>query len=101
MFKDDNNEIYVPVTDSDGQPIPASDFIDAIYGIYDPYTGDKLFEGRLGQEIQIDGDQFKVTTARLDHKGATFHEMRVKDVTGKISTIVQQTITINDTRGSL
>lgn len=98
MFKNDNNVIEVPVTNHLGEVIPATDFVNAKYQVFNSLSGDVLFTATLGDGIEATADHFLITTKAIDFEGQTLHEMRVVDIDGNESTILQTNLKMKDTR---
>jgi len=99
-YQADDNEIYVPVTDErSGQPISATDFLEAVYQI-STTRGVVLFTATLLDNISVVNGEFKIRYPRdmSQAVGDQRHEMRVKDVQGNESTILQTTIKNVSTR---
>lgn len=90
MFNNDNNIIEVPLYDEEENQITAlEDFTQAKYAIYPASSNVPLFEATLGNGIEVEDGMFIITTPKLDFQGMTYQEMKVKDVVGNVSTILQ------------
>jgi hypothetical protein len=99
-YQADDNEIYVTVTDKKtGLKIDANDFNVAVYEIT-TLAGTMIFRAELTDNITVDSGDFKIIYPRTESltAGDHQHEMRVKDISGKESTIVQIIIKNNTTR---
>lgn len=93
-YQADDNEIYVTVTDKKtGLKINANDFAVAVYQI-STLAGAVLFTANLDELITVvDGDfKLKYPSSASLTAGDQYHEMRVKDFSGKESTILQTII---------
>jgi len=101
MFKNDNNEIQIPVQDSDGNPIPASDFVAAKLGIYDPRSNTELFTATLGSGLSVESDEFIAHTSQMDLTGLIYIELRARDVAGREQTLLSTTENLSYTRLTL
>ncbi|QPG06573.1 hypothetical protein IT774_05210 [Salinimonas marina] len=101
LFRNDHNLIEVPVMDSRGTPTDAAIFSQAAYTIFEAGTMKPLYEATLLNGITVEDGEFRIRTPAIDYVGQTFHEMRVADVAGNQSTILQTTTIMKTTRVSL
>lgn len=95
-YQNDDLTILVPVVNGAGEPVPASDYVNARYTIT-TLGGQILFDGHLGQGVTITNDDFVITVPGLDYSGTTRHEMRVWAANGRSKTLLQADLTVNAT----
>jgi hypothetical protein len=93
-FQADDTPIFVEVLDKNtGDKINASDFVSGKYQI-STLAGSVVFSAVYPGDITVQDEEFKILYPHTDneHVGGLIHEMRVKDIGGLESTIVQQII---------
>lgn len=98
-YQADDTPIIVEVVDGKtGDKIDANDFVAGKYEI-STLTGTVLFSAIYPGTITIQDENFKLVypSDMNTQIGSLRHEMRVKDISGNESTIVQQIINNNQT----
>ena len=98
LFSNDNNKIEIPVNDSAGNPISASNFIAAKFVIVATKTNTEIYTATLDDDISIEQDIFAINTSKIIHIGEVYIEMRVRDVNNQESTIISTKLNMNYTR---
>ncbi len=85
LYQHSDNFVRVPVVDSAGNPIPASDFSDAEYLLVTP-KGDIVVSRKLGDGIKVDKDEFVVhiddAMLTSKHRGLMRHQLVVWNIVG-------------------
>lgn len=101
LFKNDNNRIEIPVEDSNGVSIDASDFTAAKFSVINPLDSTSLFTTELGQKLNVEAGKFVVYTDAIDHHGEVYIELRARDASSNVATLFSDTHYINHTSTEL
>ena len=95
LYQHNDQEILVPITDSDGNEFDLSAITSATYKILSKNRSKTLLTKQLGDGITRTGNTLTITITKDDSKdirGDCYHEASITDPIKGLSTVLNQSI---------